>query len=81
MVTLPGLQPPGVVVQGGLGMASGLDSFDHVVPIMLGLALLGAGSGRVAECAPRGGRRVPTWGCGGQLTARTGARPPLSPSR
>ena len=36
MVTLPGLQPPGVVVQGGLGMASGLDSFDHVVPIMLG---------------------------------------------
>ena len=26
MVTLPGLQPPGVVVQGGLGMASGLDS-------------------------------------------------------
>ena len=29
------------------------------------------GSGWVAECPPRGGRRVPTWGCGGQLTART----------
>jgi hydrogenase-4 component B len=72
MVTLPGLQPPGVVVQGGLGMASGLDSFDHVVPMMLGMALL-------AACAAAGllsvrhaaVRRVPTWGCGGQLTALT----------
>jgi hydrogenase-4 component B len=72
MVTLPGLQPPGVVVQGGLGMASGLDTFDHVVPVMFGAALLGA-------CAVTGllsirraaVRRVPTWGCGGQLTART----------
>ena len=72
MVTLPGLQPPGVVVQGGLGMASGLDSFDHVVPIMLGVALLGAwavaGLLSVRHAAVR---RVPTWGCGGELTART----------
>jgi hydrogenase-4 component B len=70
MVTLPGLQPPGVVVQGGLGMASGLDSFDHVVPIMLGLALLGAGAAAgLLSVRHAAVRRVPTWGCGGQLTA------------
>jgi hydrogenase-4 component B len=72
MVTLPGLQPPGVVVQGGLGMASGLDSFDHVVPIMLGLALLGAwAAAGLLSVRHAAVRRVPTWGCGGQLTART----------
>jgi hydrogenase-4 component B len=72
MVTVPGLQPPGVVVQGGLGMATGLDSFDHVVPIMLGVALLGAWAAAGLLSVRHGAvRRVPTWGCGGQLTAHT----------
>jgi hydrogenase-4 component B len=72
MVTLPGLQPPGVVVQGGLGMATGLDPFDHVVPIMLGVALLGAwAAAGLLSVHHWAVRRVPTWGCGGQLTAHT----------
>jgi hydrogenase-4 component B len=72
MVSLPGLQPLPNLVQGGLGIGSGLDSFDHVTPIMLGIALLAvwAATGLLtARHAPI--RRVPTWGCGGQLTART----------
>jgi hydrogenase-4 component B len=72
MVSLPGLQPPPDLVQGGLGMASGLESFDHVMPVMLGIALLAAwvATGLLtARHAPV--RRVPTWGCGGRLTART----------
>jgi len=72
MVSLPGLQPPPDLVQGGMGMASGLVSFDHVIPAMLGIALLAAWALTgllTAGHAPA--RRVPTWGCGGQLTART----------
>ena len=72
MVSLPGLQPPPDLVQGGLGMASGLDSFDHVIPLMLGMVLL-AGWAATGLLTTRQAavRRVPTWGCGGQLTART----------
>jgi hydrogenase-4 component B len=72
MVSLPSLQPPPHLVQGGLGIGSALDPFDHVIPIMLGITLLAgwAATGLLtARHAPV--RRVPTWGCGGQLTART----------
>ena len=53
-------------------MGSGLDSFDHVIPIMLGITLL-AGWAATGLLTARqvAVRRVPTWGCGGQLTART----------
>jgi hydrogenase-4 component B len=72
MVSLPGLQPPPDLVQGGLGMASGLASFDHVIPVMLGMALLGAWAVTgLLTARHAAARRVPTWGCGGQLTART----------
>jgi hydrogenase-4 component B len=72
MVSLPGLQPPADLVQGGLGMASGLNSFDHVIPVMLGVALLAAWASTGLLTARRAAvRRLPTWGCGGQLTART----------
>jgi hydrogenase-4 component B len=73
MVPLPGLQPPADLVQGGLGMASGLASFDHVIPITLGMALLGAWAITWLLTARRGAlaRRVPTWGCGGRLTELT----------
>ena len=72
MLSLPGLQPPPHLVQGGLGMASGLDSFDHVIPLMLGMALLAGWAGTGLLTARQAAvRRVPTWGCGGQLTART----------
>jgi hypothetical protein len=47
-------------------------SFDHVVPVLLGAALLG-GLTLAAWATSRKGaavRRVATWGCGGELTAR-----------
>ena len=72
MVSLPGLRPPADLVQGGLGMASGLESFDHVIPALLGMALAGALVITVLLTVRRRAiRRVPTWGCGGQLTAGT----------
>jgi hydrogenase-4 component B len=53
-------------------MASGLASFDHVIPLTLGMALLTAWAFTGLLTARRAAvRRVPTWGCGGQLTART----------
>jgi hydrogenase-4 component B len=72
MVSLPGLQPPTDLVHGGLGMASGLVSFDHVIPVMLGMALVAAWAFTGFLTARKGPvRRVSTWGCGGLLTART----------
>jgi hydrogenase-4 component B len=70
--SLPGLQPPAAGQWQGLGM-SPLASFDHVVPAMFGLALLGGLIGAAALTARRGPavRRAATWGCGGELTART----------
>ncbi len=54
-------------------MASPLGSFDHVVPLILGAALLGGLAVAGFLTARRGVavRRVPTWGCGGELDART----------
>ena len=71
--SLPGLQPQAEAAQHGLGMTSGLGSFDHVVPVLLGAAVLG-GLAVAASVAMRprvAVRRVPTWGCGGELSART----------
>jgi hydrogenase-4 component B len=74
MASLPGLQPSAAMVWQGQGMSSALTSFDHVVPATFALALLGGLLGATALTA-RGGsvvvRHVPTWGCGGELTART----------
>jgi hydrogenase-4 component B len=69
LTSLPGLEPREDMALGGWGMASGLGRFDHVVPGMLGLALLGA-LGAAMLLTKRRARRVPTWGCGGELTAR-----------
>jgi hydrogenase-4 component B len=72
MVSLPGLESPPVLVEGGLAMASGLDSFDHVIPVVLGVTLLAAWAVAALLTSRHAvARRVPTWGCGGQLTART----------
>jgi hydrogenase-4 component B len=75
MASLPGLQPPADMGRTALEMASrssGMDSFDHVAPVVLAAALLGGLA--VAVWVTRRAaatRRVPTWGCGGELTART----------
>ncbi|MEO8501185.1 MAG: proton-conducting transporter membrane subunit [Vicinamibacteria bacterium] len=73
MASLPGLQLPATFVPGSLQMASGPASFDHVVPAIFGMALLGALALARLVTAPRwaGVRREPTWGCGGQLNAST----------
>ncbi len=79
MRSLPGLHPEAEMARGALGMASIASgasttaSFDHVVPAMLGLALLTGVAVVALQTARRGvaARRVPTWGCGGELTART----------
>jgi hydrogenase-4 component B len=70
---LPGMRPPADFVQGGLVVASGLESFDHLVPAVFALALLGGGglAWLVARRPRAACRRVPTWGCGGELTAET----------
>jgi hydrogenase-4 component B len=79
LVSLPGLRPRADLARGALGMMSGLErtsglgTFDHVVPAVLGAALLG-GVAVAVRLAARAGvavRRVPTWGCGGELSART----------
>jgi hydrogenase-4 component B len=71
--SLPGLQPRAGLVRGGLVMASGLASFDRVIPAILGAALLGALvlAGLLTMRARWAVRRERTWGCGGELTART----------
>ncbi len=73
MTSLPGLQSRADLTQGGLGMASGLASFDQVMPMALGVALLGGLAAAAVLARQRGAaaRRVPTWGCGGELTALT----------
>jgi len=73
LTSLPGLQPQADMGWGGLGMASGGGAFDHVVPVAFAAALV-CGMALVGALAARSGfsvRRVPTWGCGGELSAQT----------
>ena len=68
--SLPGLQPDAAGIGFGSGMTSG--TLDAVVPAALGIVLLGGLA--VAGLLTRrrtAARRVPTWGCGGELSART----------
>ena len=71
VASLPGLQPSADLAWGGLGMVSGPGMFDHVIPAGLGVAMLGALAVAAAMTMRAGARRVPTWGCGGELSART----------
>jgi hydrogenase-4 component B len=55
-------------------MASPNPSFDHVVPLMFGIALLGGlivSAAVAARARAAVVRRSPTWGCGGELSAQT----------
>jgi hydrogenase-4 component B len=71
LAPLQGLQRQTAAVGNGLGMASGDGRFDHVVPLTFAVVLLCgialAAAWRTASAA----RRVPTWGCGGELSAQT----------
>jgi hydrogenase-4 component B len=73
VASLPGLQPVALIGWDAAGIASPVRSFDHLVPAMFALSLLAAVSA-VAIVGSRRGlalRRVPTWGCGGELSAST----------
>jgi hydrogenase-4 component B len=76
MTTLPGLQPPADMGQRVLTLTAGtpgtLTAFDHVVPTVLGGALIvGLVIAVLLTRRAAAARPVPTWGCGGELTART----------
>jgi hydrogenase-4 component B len=73
LASLPGVRPAPEMVRGWFTIAPGPGSFDHLDPLLLAgavlLALAFAGTLALASGYPV--RRVPTWGCGGELTART----------
>jgi hydrogenase-4 component B len=71
--SLPGVSPAPEIVRGWFAIAPGPGHFDHLDPplvavaVLVGLALAGA----MSLAARQAVRRAPTWGCGGELTART----------
>ena len=81
MASLPGVQPGIGTMRGGLGMGS---SFDHVVPAQFG-AMLAGGLALAVWLTLRSRvtavRRVPTWGCGGELARALNIRRRRSPNR
>jgi hydrogenase-4 component B len=70
---LPGFAPRPFAAGHALAMTSGLDAFDRVLPGVFGVALLVAGGIGLLMAGRRRARvrRVPTWGCGGELTGST----------
>jgi hydrogenase-4 component B len=62
-----------VAMTSGLMARGGFDGFDHVMPLTLGIAVVSAlgAAAFIASRATVALRRVPTWGCGGELSART----------
>jgi hydrogenase-4 component B len=83
LTSLPGLQPAASLEWGATGMASPVGRFDHVVPAMFALALAGALAAAAVLAARTvwAVRRTPTWGCGGELSARTEYTATAFPSR
>jgi hydrogenase-4 component B len=73
LASLPGVRPRADLAPDALALAVGRGTFDHVVPVLLGIAVV-CGLALATALVTRAGvavRRVPTWGCGGELTART----------
>ena len=73
MAPVPGLRSPAHLEGGILAVTPGLAAFDHLVPMFFfGTLLLGLIAAVLLATRRRVARRpVPTWGCGGELTART----------
>jgi hydrogenase-4 component B len=68
---LPRVDPGGSAVRMVAGFPA-VESFDHVVPAAIGVVVLSGVAVTVWAMRRQGAaRRVPTWGCGGELTART----------
>ncbi len=73
LASLPGVRRPGDAMGAGFGMATDRSAFDHLVPLVFAFVLLSgiALAGLLAARAGVAVRRVPTWGCGGELSAQT----------
>jgi hydrogenase-4 component B len=71
--SLPGVRPAPEMVRGFFAIAPGPGHFDHLAPAWVALAVLGglALAGVMSLVAGYAVRRAPTWGCGGELSART----------
>ena len=73
--SLPGVRPAPEMVRGWFAIAPGPGHFDRLTPPLVALrVLLVVGLALAVLCRWRRGyavRRAPTWGCGGELTART----------
>jgi hydrogenase-4 component B len=71
--SLPGVRPAPEMVRGAFAIAPGPGHFDHLAPPLVALAVvLAAGlAGALSLAVPHAVRRAPTWGCGGELSART----------
>src|SRR5216684_2303942 len=71
--SLPGVRPAPEMVRGVFAIAPGPRHFDQLAPVVVALAvLLGVGlAGALSLAAGYRVRRAPTWGCGGELSART----------
>jgi hydrogenase-4 component B len=73
LASLPGLAPKALDGALALGMKSPAAAFDHVIPAMFGVMVLGSIilASLLASRRSLVVRREPTWGCGGELSART----------
>jgi hydrogenase-4 component B len=71
--SLPGVRPAPEMVRGWFAIAPGPGHFDRLEPPLLAVAVLGglALAGAMSLGVGYAVRRAPTWGCGGELTART----------
>jgi hydrogenase-4 component B len=71
--SLPGVRPAPEMVRGWFAIAPGPGHFDHLAPPLVAVAVLaGLGlAGAMSLVTRYAARRAPTWGCGGELTART----------
>jgi hydrogenase-4 component B len=73
VASLPGVRPPAGMAGSWFSISPGPGHFDHLAPPLLAAAVLGGMglAGAMALAAGYAVRRAPTWGCGGELTART----------
>jgi hydrogenase-4 component B len=71
--SLPGVRPAPEMVRSAFAIAPGPGRFDHLAPPLVALILLAAiaVAAALSRLARYAVRRAPTWGCGGELTART----------
>jgi hydrogenase-4 component B len=71
LLSLRGVEPAALPHR-TIMMISGTETFDRVAPLALGVAMMGAmGAAVLMTGRSHASRRVPTWGCGGELDART----------